>query len=123
MAYILLAALIFAVGWGLKSAMSIPHPDGLTVILSSTVVLTGALFWVVVTLHALDLLVAFNRVANGLLKHQVMDKASILTNLEALIADPTPTRDTVCLLAACWQPLPTPLYHMQLASTSLAECA
>ena len=56
MAYILLAALIFAVGWGLKSAMSIPHPDGLTVILSSTVVLTGALFWVVVTLHALDLL-------------------------------------------------------------------
>lgn len=50
MAYILLAALIFAVGWGLKSAMSIPHPDGLTVILSSTVVLTGALFWVVVAL-------------------------------------------------------------------------
>lgn len=39
----------------------------------------------------LDLLVAFSRVANGLLKHQVMDKASILTNLEALIADPTPT--------------------------------
>ena len=51
MAYILLAALIFAVGWGLKSAMSIPHPDGLTVILSSTVVLTDALFWVVVTLQ------------------------------------------------------------------------
>ncbi|MET7259097.1 hypothetical protein [Dyadobacter fermentans] len=71
----------------------------------------------------LDLLVAFSRVANGLLKHQVMDKASILTNLEALIADPTPTRDTACLLAGCWQPLPTPLYHMQLASTSLAECA
>ena len=44
MAYILLAALIFAVGWGLKSAMSIPHPDGLTVILSSTVVLVGSLF-------------------------------------------------------------------------------
>ena len=61
MAYVLLAALVIAVGWGLKSAMSIPHPDGLTVILSSTVVLTGALFWVVVTLHALDLLVAFKR--------------------------------------------------------------
>lgn len=38
----------------------------------------------------LDLLVAFSRVANGLLKHEVMDKASILTNLEALIADPMP---------------------------------
>ena len=61
MAYVLLAALVIALGWGLKSAMSIPHPDGLTVILSSTVVLTGALFWVVVTLHALDLLVAFKR--------------------------------------------------------------
>ena len=45
MAYVLLAALVIALGWGLKSAMSIPHPDGLTVILSSTVVLTGALFW------------------------------------------------------------------------------
>lgn len=61
MAYILFAALIFAVGWGLKSAMAIPHPDGLTVILSSTIVLVGSLFWVVVTLHALDLLVAFKR--------------------------------------------------------------
>ncbi|MBO9617204.1 MAG: RtcB family protein [Dyadobacter sp.] len=38
----------------------------------------------------LDLLVAFSRVANGLLKHEVMDKVSILTNLEALIADPMP---------------------------------
>ena len=55
MAYILFGALLFAVGWGLKSAMSVPHPDGLTVILSSTVVLVGSLFWVVVTLHALDL--------------------------------------------------------------------
>ena len=61
MAYILFGALLFAVGWGLKSAMSVPHPDGLTVILSSTVVLVGSLFWVVVTLHALDLLVAFRR--------------------------------------------------------------
>lgn len=38
----------------------------------------------------LELLVAFSRVANGLLKHEVMDKASILSNLEALIADPMP---------------------------------
>ena len=44
MAYILFGALLFAVGWGLKSAMSVPHPDGLTVILSSTVVLVGSLF-------------------------------------------------------------------------------
>jgi len=38
----------------------------------------------------LDLLIAFSRVANGLLKHEVMDKANILSDLEALIDDPTP---------------------------------
>lgn len=38
----------------------------------------------------LDLLVTFSRVANGLLKHQVMDKQQILVNLEALIDDPMP---------------------------------
>ncbi|RXF71112.1 RtcB family protein [Arcticibacter tournemirensis] len=38
----------------------------------------------------IDLLVAFSRVANGLLKHQVMDKQEILANLEALIDDPEP---------------------------------
>ncbi|MBS1529372.1 MAG: RtcB family protein, partial [Bacteroidetes bacterium] len=38
----------------------------------------------------LELLVAFSRVANGLLKHNVMDKQQILANLEALIDDPMP---------------------------------
>ncbi|MBS7564653.1 RtcB family protein [Mucilaginibacter sp. Bleaf8] len=38
----------------------------------------------------LDLLVQFSRVANGLLKHGVMDKAEILTNLESVIIDPMP---------------------------------
>ncbi|ODS72258.1 MAG: RNA-splicing ligase RtcB [Cytophagaceae bacterium SCN 52-12] len=38
----------------------------------------------------LDLLVAFSRVANGLLKHEVMDKATIMANLEALIEHPEP---------------------------------
>jgi tRNA-splicing ligase RtcB len=38
----------------------------------------------------LQMLVAFSRVANGLLKHKVMDKQQILVNLEALIDDPTP---------------------------------
>lgn len=38
----------------------------------------------------LDLLVEFSRVANGLLKHKVMDKAQILANLEALLANPEP---------------------------------
>ncbi len=38
----------------------------------------------------LELLVAFGRVANGLLKHEVMDKATVLANLEALIDDPAP---------------------------------
>jgi tRNA-splicing ligase RtcB len=38
----------------------------------------------------LDVLVNFSRVANGLLKHGVMDKAEILANLEALIDDPMP---------------------------------
>ncbi len=40
--------------------------------------------------NELDLLVAFSRVANGLLKHNVMDKTQILVNLEALIDDPMP---------------------------------
>lgn len=38
----------------------------------------------------LELLITFSRVANGLLKHNVMDKAQILANLEALIDDPMP---------------------------------
>jgi len=38
----------------------------------------------------LEILVAFSRVANGLLKHGVMDKQYILVNLEALIDDPVP---------------------------------
>jgi tRNA-splicing ligase RtcB len=38
----------------------------------------------------LEVLVNFSRVANGLLKHGVMDKAGILANLEALIDDPMP---------------------------------
>ncbi|RVU01337.1 RtcB family protein [Mucilaginibacter limnophilus] len=38
----------------------------------------------------IDLLVLFSRVANGLLKHKVMDKAQILANLEALLANPEP---------------------------------
>lgn len=38
----------------------------------------------------LDLLVTFSRVANGLLKHKVMDRQQILANLEALIDDPMP---------------------------------
>src|ERR1700761_9536753 len=37
-----------------------------------------------------ELLAAFSRVANGLLKNQVMDKPEILANLEALINDPMP---------------------------------
>jgi tRNA-splicing ligase RtcB len=38
----------------------------------------------------LELLVIFSRVANGLMKHKVMDKQQILANLEALIDDPMP---------------------------------
>jgi tRNA-splicing ligase RtcB len=37
-----------------------------------------------------EVLVNFSRVANGLLKHNVMDKAQILANLDALINDPMP---------------------------------
>jgi tRNA-splicing ligase RtcB len=37
-----------------------------------------------------EILVNFSRVANGLLKHNVMDKNQILANLEALIDDPVP---------------------------------
>jgi tRNA-splicing ligase RtcB len=37
-----------------------------------------------------EVLVNFSRVANGLLKHNVMDKTQILANLEALIDDPMP---------------------------------
>lgn len=61
MPYLLLAALLVAVGWGLKSAVAIPHPDLGMVILSSIVVLGGSLFWVVLTLHALDLVAAMRR--------------------------------------------------------------
>lgn len=38
----------------------------------------------------IEVLVNFSRVANGLLKHSVMDKTQILANLEALIDDPMP---------------------------------
>ncbi len=41
-------------------------------------------------INDVDVLVNFSRVANGLLKHQVMDKTQILANLEALIDDPMP---------------------------------
>ncbi len=41
-------------------------------------------------INDVEILVNFSRVANGLLKHAVMDKASILANLEALIDDPMP---------------------------------
>ncbi len=40
--------------------------------------------------NELELLVTFSRVANGLLKHNVMAKEQILINLEALIDDPMP---------------------------------
>ncbi|WP_221393812.1 RtcB family protein [Dyadobacter sp. NIV53] len=41
-------------------------------------------------INDLDLLIAFSRVANGLLQHEVMDKATIMSNLEAVIQNPTP---------------------------------
>jgi len=41
-------------------------------------------------INDVDVLVNFSRVANGLLKHNVMDKTQILANLEALIDDPMP---------------------------------
>lgn len=41
-------------------------------------------------INDVEVLVNFSRVANGLLKHNVMDKAQILANLEALIDDPMP---------------------------------
>jgi len=41
-------------------------------------------------INDLELLVAFSRVANGLLKNGVMDKAAIMANLEAMIDDPVP---------------------------------
>src|ERR1700749_3825022 len=41
-------------------------------------------------INDVEVLVNFSRVANGLLKHGVMDKANILANLEALIDDPMP---------------------------------
>jgi len=41
-------------------------------------------------INDVEILVNFSRVANGLLKHGVMDKANILFNLEALIDDPMP---------------------------------
>jgi len=41
-------------------------------------------------INDVEVLVNFSRVANGLLKHNVMPKAEILANLEALIDDPMP---------------------------------
>src|SRR3978361_583553 len=41
-------------------------------------------------INDVEVLVNFSRVANGLLKHNVMDKAQILANLEALIGHPMP---------------------------------
>jgi tRNA-splicing ligase RtcB len=41
-------------------------------------------------INDVEVLVNFSRVANGLLKHNVMAKAEILANLEALIDDPIP---------------------------------
>jgi tRNA-splicing ligase RtcB len=41
-------------------------------------------------INDVEVLVNFSRVANGLLKHNVMAKPEILANLEALIDDPMP---------------------------------
>ncbi|GAA4910643.1 RtcB family protein [Mucilaginibacter defluvii] len=41
-------------------------------------------------INEVDILVNFSRVANGLLKHNVMGKPEILANIEALIDDPMP---------------------------------
>ena len=41
-------------------------------------------------INDIEVLVNFSRVANGLLKHGVMDRTQILSNLEALIDDPMP---------------------------------
>src|SRR6201994_2022817 len=41
-------------------------------------------------INDVEVLVNFSRVANGLLKHNVMDRRQILANLEALIDDPMP---------------------------------
>jgi len=41
-------------------------------------------------INDVDVLINFSRVANGLLKHGVMDRTQILANLEALIDDPMP---------------------------------
>jgi len=41
-------------------------------------------------INDVEVLVNFSRVANGLLKHGVMDKTNILFNLAALIDDPLP---------------------------------
>src|SRR5688572_4557336 len=41
-------------------------------------------------IEEVEILVNFSRVANGLLKHNVMDKAEILANVAALIDDPMP---------------------------------
>lgn len=41
-------------------------------------------------INDIELLVAFSRVANGLLKNEVMDKMTIMANLEALIDEPEP---------------------------------
>ncbi|HMI01708.1 MAG TPA: RtcB family protein [Pedobacter sp.] len=41
-------------------------------------------------IEEVEILVNFSRVANGLLKHNVMGKSEILANIEALIDDPTP---------------------------------
>jgi len=40
--------------------------------------------------ESVELLIKFSRVANGLLKHEVMPKAEILANIAALIDDPMP---------------------------------
>ncbi|WP_316838875.1 RtcB family protein [Pedobacter gandavensis] len=39
-------------------------------------------------INELEVLISFGRVANGLLKHNVMDKADIMANLESLLNDP-----------------------------------
>jgi tRNA-splicing ligase RtcB len=41
-------------------------------------------------INDLDLLIDFSRVTNGLLQHEVMNKETIMANLEALIEDPMP---------------------------------
>lgn len=125
MPYVLLASLLVAVGWGLKSAVAIPHPDLLTVIVSSIVVLGGSLFWVVLTLHGLDLSVALARSKRDFVSEFV---SAIRPRLrELLIAIPLTvlalliTHETVGVLHAIVGALTAPLYALAIAAAMNAS--